>query len=161
MTGVTAINSIALGELQTNESRSPLMDKDKFDKAVAYAISQGYFREPSTPNIDQSTDEGGLITLRTPKGTKVAQFKTDGNSFDGIGNLSSKIAATNSNYTCPKCGSTSYETGEIRVSGGAWSAVLDVENKRYNSVSCTKCGYTEFYKETVSRGAQVLDFLAD
>jgi|TARA_B100002052_G_scaffold218473_1_gene200455 predicted nucleic-acid-binding Zn-ribbon protein len=137
------------------------MDKDKFDKAVAYAISQGYFREPSTPNIDQSTDEGGLITLRTPKGTKVAQFKTDGNSFDGIGNLSSKIAATNSNYTCPKCGSTSYETGEIRASGGAMSSIFDIENKRFTSISCTKCGYTEFYKQTVSRTTQVLDFFAD
>ena len=38
---------------------------------------------------------------------------------------------------------------------------MDVENKRYNSVSCTKCGYTEFYKETVNGGEQVLDFLAD
>ena len=137
------------------------MDKDKFDKAIAYAISKGYFRDPSTPDIDQSTDEGGLITLRTPRGAKVAQFQTDGDSFDGIGNLSKKITATNSSYTCPKCGCTSYETGQIRVSGGTWAAALDVENKRYKSISCTKCGYTEFYKETVSRGALVLDFLGD
>jgi predicted nucleic-acid-binding Zn-ribbon protein len=150
-----------LWSYKTSKSSSPLMDKDKFDKAIAYAISKGYFRDPSTPDIDQSTDEGGLITLRTPRGAKVAQFQTDGDSFDGIGNLSKKIAATKSSYTCPKCGSTSYETGQIRVSGGAWAAIMDVENKRYNSVSCTKCGYTEFYKETVSRGEQVLDFLAD
>ena len=142
-------------------SSSALMDKDKFDKAIAYAISKGYFRNPNTPDIDQSTDEGGLITLRTPRGAKVAQFQTDGDTFDGIGNLSTKIAATKSSYTCPKCGSTSYETGQIRVSGGVWSSVLDVENKRYGTVSCTKCGYTEFYKQTVSRTEKVLDFLAD
>ena len=137
------------------------MDKDKFDKAIAYAISNGYFRDPSTPDIDQSTDEGGLITLRTPRGSKVAEFQTDGDTFDGIGNLSTKTAETKSSYMCPKCGSTSYETGQIRVSGGFWSSALDVENERYDSVSCTVCGYTELYKKTVSRAEKVLDFLAD
>ena len=137
------------------------MDKAKFDKAIAYAISKGYFRDPSTPDIDQSTDEDGLITLRTPRGAKVAQFQTDGETFDGIGNLSRKTAGTESSYTCPKCGSTSYETGQIRVSGGFWSSALDVENRRYDSVSCNKCGYTEFYKKTLSRTEKALDFLAD
>ena len=137
------------------------MNKNKFDKAVAYAISKGYFRDPSTPDIDQSTDEGGLITLRTPRGAKVAQFQTDGDTFDGIGNLSTKAAGKKSSYTCPKCGSTRCETGQIRVSGGFWSSALDVENRRYDTVSCTKCGYTEFYKKTVSRTEKVLDFLAD
>ena len=137
------------------------MDQDKFNKAVAYAISKGYFRDPGTPDINQSTDEGGLITLRTPRGAKVAAFQTDGDTFDGLGNLSTKTAKTKSSYTCPKCGSTTYETGQIRVSGDIWSSVLDVENKRYDSVSCTQCGYTEFYKKTVSRAEKVLDFLAD
>ena len=137
------------------------MDQDKFNKAVAYAISKGYFRDPGTPDINQSTDEGGLITLRTPREAKVASFQTDGETCDGLGNLSTKTAKTKSSYTCPKCGSTTYETGQIRVSGDIWSSVLDVENKRYDSVSCTQCGYTEFYKKTVSRAEKVLDFLAD
>ena len=38
-------------------------------------------------------------------------------------------------YTCPKCGSKTYETGQIRVSGGCWSSFFDVGNKCYNSVS--------------------------
>ena len=36
-------------------------------------------------------------------------------------------------YTCPKCGSQTYEMGQIRVSGGFWSSFFDVGNKRYNS----------------------------
>ena len=70
------------------------MDQDKFNKAVAYAISRGYFRDPSTPDINQSTDEGGLITLRTPGRAKVAEFQTDGDTFQGIGNLSTTASIT-------------------------------------------------------------------
>lgn len=62
-------------------------------------------------------------------------------------------------YTCPKCGSQTYEMGQIRVSGGFWSSFFDVGNKRYNAVSCTECGYTEFYKKTVSGIQKVFDFL--
>ena len=137
------------------------MDKDKFDKAIAYAISMGYFLDPGTPDINQSTDEHGLITLRTQKGAKVAQFQTDGGTFDGIVNLSTKTAGKKSSYTCPKRGSTTYETGQIRVSGDFWSSFLDVGNKRYGSVSCTKCGYTELHKKTARRVEKLLDFLAD
>ena len=70
------------------------MDQEKFNKAVAYAISRGYFRDPSTPDISQSTDEDGLITLRTPGRAKVAEFQTDGNTFQGIGNLSTTSSIT-------------------------------------------------------------------
>ena len=49
--------------------------------------------------------------------------------------------------------------GQIRVSGGFWSSFFDVGNKRYNAVSCTECGYTEFYKKTVSGIQKVFDFL--
>ena len=47
----------------------------------------------------QSTDEGGLITLRTPGGAKVAEFQTDGDTFEGIGDLSTKTAGTKSSIT--------------------------------------------------------------
>ena len=62
-------------------------------------------------------------------------------------------------YSCPKCGSKTYEMGQIRVSGGFWSSFFDVGNKRYNAVSCMRCGYTEFYKRTVSGVQKVFDFL--
>ena len=62
-------------------------------------------------------------------------------------------------YTCPGCGSYTYEIGQIRVSGGFWSSFFDVGNKRFNAVSWKECGYTEFYKKTVSDIQKVFDFL--
>ena len=35
-----------------------------------------------------------------------------------------------SSYVCSECGCTTYETGQIRVSGGFWSSFFDVGNKR-------------------------------
>ena len=64
-----------------------------------------------------------------------------------------------SSYECPECGCKSYETGQIRVSGGFWSSFFDVGNRRYNAVSCANCGYTKFYKRNVSGISQIFDYL--
>ena len=56
------------------------------------------------------------------------------------------MAVYGSTFKCSECGNTSYETGQIRVSGGFWSSFFDVGNRRYNAVSCNACGYTKFYK---------------
>lgn len=61
-------------------------------------------------------------------------------------------------WTCIKCGNKSYDEGEIRVSGGFWSRIFDVQNKKYTAISCINCGYTEFYKRTSSMAGNVLDF---
>jgi hypothetical protein len=61
-------------------------------------------------------------------------------------------------WDCKKCGNKSYDEGEIRVSGGFWSRIFDVQNKKFISISCQKCGYTEFYKKGVSTSGNVLDF---
>lgn len=62
------------------------------------------------------------------------------------------------NWDCSKCGNKSYEEGEIRVAGGFWSRIFDVQNKKYVSISCNKCGFTEFYKSGSSKSGNVLDF---
>ncbi|WP_186470724.1 zinc ribbon domain-containing protein [Synechococcus sp. A18-25c] len=62
-------------------------------------------------------------------------------------------------YVCSECGCTSYETGQIRVSGGFWSSFFDIGNRRYNAVTCTNCGYTKFYRRSVSGVQKVFDFL--
>ncbi|WP_186488961.1 zinc ribbon domain-containing protein [Synechococcus sp. BIOS-U3-1] len=62
-------------------------------------------------------------------------------------------------YVCSECGCATYETGQIRVSGGFWSSFFDVGNKRYNTVTCTRCGFTKFYQRTVSGVQKVFDFL--
>ena len=62
-------------------------------------------------------------------------------------------------YKCPECGNTNYETGQIRVSGGFWSSFFDVGNRRYNTVTCTECGYTKFYRKSVSGIQKIFDFM--
>ena len=50
------------------------------------------------------------------------------------------------NWSCPKCNHKEYEIGEIRVTGSFWTKIFNVQNKKYSSVSCSRCFYTEFYK---------------
>jgi len=136
------------------------VDQSKFEKAVDYAISRGYFRQRDTANIDQSTDESGLITLRTSGGTTIAQFQTDGDSFDGVGELSRKQEPKQfQSYKCIKCGSNEFKTGQMRVSGGFWASAFEIENNRFNWIACNKCGYTEFYKSNVPGVQKVFDYL--
>ncbi|HPE42912.1 MAG TPA: zinc ribbon domain-containing protein [Bacteroidales bacterium] len=60
-------------------------------------------------------------------------------------------------YTCPKCGNKQYEIGEIRVTGSLLAKIFDVQNKKYSSVTCSRCTYTEFYKANSSTLANVFD----
>jgi predicted nucleic-acid-binding Zn-ribbon protein len=64
-------------------------------------------------------------------------------------------------YICPKCGNTSFETDEIRTTGGAFSKIFDVQNKKFTTVSCTRCKYTELYKGTTSKLGNILDFFTN
>ncbi len=63
------------------------------------------------------------------------------------------------NYQCVKCNCNSCETDEFRATGGQLAKIFDIQNKRFYTVSCTNCGYTELYKRTVSGSENVVDFL--
>ena len=63
------------------------------------------------------------------------------------------------NWRCPKCQNESFETAEIRASGGAFSAMMDVANKRFTTVTCERCAYTEMYKTKVSGLGKVLEVI--
>jgi len=62
------------------------------------------------------------------------------------------------NYSCPKCGNQEYETDEFRATGGFLSKVFDVQNKKFTTVSCTKCTYTEIYRADSSMLGNIFDF---
>ena len=62
-------------------------------------------------------------------------------------------------YVCPKCGNLSYESGQFQATGGNFAKIFDVQNKKFFTVTCTRCGYTELYKAATSDGWNVLDFL--
>jgi hypothetical protein len=47
---------------------------------------------------------------------------------------------------CPKCGHTDAEVDDIATTGTGLSRLFDPQNRRFRAVSCTRYGYTEFYK---------------
>ncbi|MBI9034476.1 MAG: zinc ribbon domain-containing protein [Bacteroidales bacterium] len=61
-------------------------------------------------------------------------------------------------YQCPKCGNTQYEADTIRTTGGAFSKIFDVQNKKFTAVTCTRCKYTELFKGETSTLGNIFDF---
>lgn len=62
-------------------------------------------------------------------------------------------------WVCPKCKCEGYNTDTIRTTGGAFSKLFDVQNKRFDTISCNNCGYTEFYKRNINAAENIIDFL--
>ncbi|MDO4280206.1 MAG: zinc ribbon domain-containing protein [Peptococcaceae bacterium] len=62
-------------------------------------------------------------------------------------------------YTCPKCGCHRFESDQFQATGGNFAKFLDVQNKKFITISCQDCGYTELYKQQTSAGGNILDFL--
>lgn len=63
------------------------------------------------------------------------------------------------NYVCPKCGNTHYSSDQFQATGGEFSKLFNVQNKKFITVSCEQCGYTELYRAETSTGMNILDFL--
>jgi len=64
-----------------------------------------------------------------------------------------------SEWKCVKCGNTGFEKDQFQATGGNFAKIFDVQNKKFITVSCTKCGYTEIYKSVTDAGMNILDFL--
>ena len=62
-----------------------------------------------------------------------------------------------SNWQCLKCQHTEYETGQFAATGGGLSKIFDVQNKKFTTVTCTNCKYTEIYKAETSGLGNILD----
>ena len=62
------------------------------------------------------------------------------------------------NYQCPKCSNSQYEIGEFRATGGFWTKIFDIQSKRFTTLTCTKCTYTEIYKSHSSKLGNIFDF---
>ena len=65
------------------------------------------------------------------------------------------------NYTCAKCGNTQYDVGEMRAAGGFLSKLFDVQSKRFTTVTCTRCQYTEIYRASSSMLGNIFDFFTN
>ncbi len=67
----------------------------------------------------------------------------------------------NIKYSCNKCGNSTYETGEIRATGGILSKIFDVQNKKFSYIACARCHFTEFYKASSSQLGNIFDFFTN
>lgn len=67
----------------------------------------------------------------------------------------------NINYKCPKCNNTEYKIDEMRATGGTFSKIFDIQNKKFTSVTCTRCTYTEFYKTKTSALSNIFDLFTN
>ena len=65
------------------------------------------------------------------------------------------------NYTCPKCSNQDYEVGQMRATGGTLSKIFDVQSKKFTSITCTRCSYTEFFKARTSALSNIFDLFTN
>lgn len=47
-------------------------------------------------------------------------------------------------YVCPKCNGKGYISGETHIASSVFMNSMNSEE--YTTITCTNCGYTEFYK---------------
>ena len=48
---------------------------------------------------------------------------------------------------------------QFQATGGNFAKVFDIQNKKFATVTCTRCGFTELYKRMNSDGWDIIDFL--
>ena len=65
------------------------------------------------------------------------------------------------NYKCPKCGNRSFELDEFRATGGIFSKIFDVQNKKFTTVTCSRCTFTEIYRADSSTLGNIFDFFTN
>lgn len=64
-------------------------------------------------------------------------------------------------WTCPKCESTEYYEDTVTMTGKTWSRFMNIQNRKFLAVNCSKCNYTEFYKGVSKGWESVIDFLGN
>ena len=64
-------------------------------------------------------------------------------------------------YVCPKCGNQHYESDQFQATGGNFAKIFDVQNKRFVTITCTNCGYTELYRSDTDAVWNIFDFLTN
>ncbi len=62
------------------------------------------------------------------------------------------------NWHCQKCSNRDFDTDQFRAAGGMFAKIFDVQNKRFTTVTCTNCHYTEMYRTDSSTLGNVFDF---
>ncbi|WP_332898926.1 MULTISPECIES: zinc ribbon domain-containing protein [unclassified Haladaptatus] len=53
---------------------------------------------------------------------------------------------TDGDRGCLKCGHDEVSTDKIATSGTGMSKMFDIQNRTFQTITCTNCGYTELYR---------------
>jgi predicted nucleic-acid-binding Zn-ribbon protein len=64
-------------------------------------------------------------------------------------------------YKCPKCNNTTYDIDQIQATGGTFSKLFNIQNKKFTTVTCKNCTYTEFFKASTSTIGNIFDFFTN
>lgn len=62
-------------------------------------------------------------------------------------------------FVCPKCQCEEFISDKMQATGGNMAKLFDIQNKKFITISCKQCGFTEFYRAETSTGMNILDFL--
>lgn len=55
-------------------------------------------------------------------------------------------------FVCPRCRGKGGQTKWIATTGTGLSRLMDIQTNEFVAVSCTNCGFTEFYNPEILRG---------
>ncbi|WP_042275168.1 zinc ribbon domain-containing protein [[Clostridium] dakarense] len=64
----------------------------------------------------------------------------------------------NKNWSCPKCSCNTYQVDEFNATGGGLEKLFDIQSKKFTTVTCTKCKFTELYKASSSDLENIMDW---
>ena len=62
------------------------------------------------------------------------------------------------NWRCSKCKNQEFETEKFRATGGNFAKIFDIQNKKFTTVICIRCRFSEVYSTESSRLMNVFDF---
>ena len=54
-----------------------------------------------------------------------------------------------------------FEEDVVTMTGKSWSRFMNIQNRKFTAITCTKCKHTDFYKGTSQGWESVLDFLGN
>ena len=54
-----------------------------------------------------------------------------------------------------------FEEDVVTMTGKSWSRFMNIQNRKFTAITCTKCQFTEFYKGTSKGWESVIDFLGN
>ena len=65
------------------------------------------------------------------------------------------------NWQCAKCQNKEFTSDQFAATGRGLTKFFNIQSKKFTTVTCTRCKYTEIYKTDTSTLGNVLDFFGN